>query len=148
MSMIMRFRRRTSGRSWRFRLARSRIALFLIIMTLGWTETLERFAYQPSRDSPDPPLGVDEVYFESADGTRLHGWFAAAKPAISSHSGEVSDVSPIPTVLVIHGNAGNVSNHYGFVGFLPRAGFNVLIFDYRGYGRSEDKTMRRKYLYF
>jgi fermentation-respiration switch protein FrsA (DUF1100 family) len=65
------------------------------------------------------------VFFTSADGTRLHGWFVHAE-------GE-----PKGTVVHLHGNAQNLTSHYGFVAWLPRAGYNVFAFDYRGYGRSE-----------
>ena len=40
------------------------------------------------------------------------------------------------TVVVFHGNAQNMSNHLFGVSWLPAAGFNLFIFDYRGYGES------------
>jgi hypothetical protein len=42
-------------------------------------------------------------------------------------------------VLHLHGNAANVGNHLPLVAWLPGAGFNVLMLDYRGFGRSEGK---------
>ncbi|MGB2817517.1 MAG: alpha/beta hydrolase, partial [Burkholderiaceae bacterium] len=68
-----------------------------------------------------------DVEIRSADGTRLHGWFLPA-------SGE-----PKGTVLHLHGNAANVSNHLPLVAWLPARGYNVLMLDYRGFGRSEGK---------
>ena len=41
-------------------------------------------------------------------------------------------------ILHVHGNAGHVANHAEFSAFLTQAGFHVLVFDYRGYGRSDD----------
>jgi hypothetical protein len=41
------------------------------------------------------------------------------------------------TILFLHGNAGNIGSHLGSVYWLPQQGFNVFIFDYRGYGLSE-----------
>lgn len=70
-------------------------------------------------------LSHREVWFASADGTRLHGWLLPAQ-------GE-----PRGTVLHVHGNAGNISSHVLQVAWLPKAGFNVFVFDYRGYGRSQ-----------
>jgi uncharacterized protein len=43
---------------------------------------------------------------------------------------------PAPPVLVCHGNGGNVSDRVPHIAFLTAAGFDVLAFDYRGYGRS------------
>jgi alpha-beta hydrolase superfamily lysophospholipase len=101
---------------------------------------LERLAYMPTRGTPPPPAGVEEVRFSSADGTGLHGWFL---PAAGDRQGERA----LGAVLAVHGNAGNVSNHVGFVDFLPPRGFHVLLFDYRGYGRSDRGRLRRPELY-
>ncbi|GEM_PF-656265 len=40
------------------------------------------------------------------------------------------------TVVHFHGNAQNISTHIAAVWWLPRHGFRVFAFDYRGYGRS------------
>lgn len=69
------------------------------------------------------------MWITSKDGVKLHGWFVRAADAAP---GEVR-----PAILHCHGNAGNVESHLGFSRFLSRAGFHVLIFDYRGYGRSD-----------
>jgi len=66
-----------------------------------------------------------DIWFKSSDGLALHGWFFQA-------SGE-----PKATILVFHGNAQNLRTHVNSVLWLVREGFNVFIFDYRGYGRSE-----------
>lgn len=41
-----------------------------------------------------------------------------------------------PWVLVFHGNAGNISYHIDHLPFLHQLGFNAVLFDYRGYGKS------------
>ncbi|MBI4579121.1 MAG: alpha/beta fold hydrolase, partial [Planctomycetes bacterium] len=46
------------------------------------------------------------------------------------------------TVLHLHGNAGNMTGHFQHVAWLPAAGWNVLCFDYRGYGESPGRTTR------
>lgn len=70
-------------------------------------------------------LPYEDVVFQSSDQLKLHGWWLKAKG------------TPRGTVLFAHGNAQNVSNHIGAVYWLPPAGFNVFMFDYRGYGLSE-----------
>jgi fermentation-respiration switch protein FrsA (DUF1100 family) len=72
-----------------------------------------------------PPAGASEVWFTSADGPRLHGWFF-----------ESSTTPESPTVIFFHGNTGNIAD-VGWLGQLfHERGFNVLLFDYRGYGAS------------
>jgi fermentation-respiration switch protein FrsA (DUF1100 family) len=72
----------------------------------------------------------EDIYFTSKDGTRLNGWFI---PAVGSVKG---------TVIHFHGNAENITNHYLFVQWLPKEGFNLFVFDYRGYGASSGKPDR------
>ncbi len=76
-------------------------------------------------------LAYRDVWFEAADGTRLHGWFLPADPKA------VRGVAC--TVLFLHGNAENISTHLASVRWLPEQGYNVFLFDYRGYGRSAGK---------
>ncbi len=67
----------------------------------------------------------EDISFKTSDGVILHGWFF--QPL-----GE-----PKATILVFHGNAQNLRTHVNSVLWLVQKGFNVFIFDYRGYGRSE-----------
>ncbi len=81
------------------------------------------------RSPADIGLDYRDVQFSSDDGTRLHGWFLPARgPASGPARG---------TVVLLHGNAENISTHIGSVYWLPAQGYNVFLFDYRGYGRSE-----------
>lgn len=43
------------------------------------------------------------------------------------------------TVLHCHGNAGNITAHFPLAAFLARGGYDVLSFDYAGFGRSEGR---------
>lgn len=90
--------------------------------------------YHPDRTVYDTParhnLRYEEVSFRSKDGTKLSGWYL---PAIGPPRG---------TVIHFHGNAQNMSAHFGFVSWFPAEGFNLFVFDYRGYGRSEGKPDR------
>jgi fermentation-respiration switch protein FrsA (DUF1100 family) len=75
----------------------------------------------------DYGLAHEDVALVTADGVRLHAWWLPAQGAA------------LATVLHLHGNAANVSNHLPLVAWLPRAGCNVLMLDYRGFGRSEGR---------
>jgi len=67
---------------------------------------------------------VEDVELRSEDGLALHAWKAG-------------DLSQGPVFLHCHGNAGNITHRASLVTGLIGAGLSVLIFDYRGYGRSE-----------
>jgi len=69
-------------------------------------------------------MEYQEVEIETEDGLRLHGWWLPREGATR-------------TLLFFHGNAGNISHRGESVAIFNRLGMNVLIFDYRGYGRSE-----------
>jgi len=70
-------------------------------------------------------LPVEDAWFQAADGTRLHGWY-------------VAHPDPRAVVLFCHGNGGNVA-YWSDVLFnlYSQVGVSALLFDYRGYGRSE-----------
>lgn len=72
----------------------------------------------------------EDVWIDSTDGVRLHGWFM---PAEGQARG---------TVVFLHGNAQNLTAHAGYVDWLPGAGYHVLIADYRGYGLSTGEPSR------
>jgi fermentation-respiration switch protein FrsA (DUF1100 family) len=80
---------------------------------------------QPLLEPDRLGLAYRDVWFRAEDGVRLHGWFL---PARGTSRG---------TVLFFHGNAQNIGAHLPNVAWLPGRGFSVLLFDYRGYGRSE-----------
>lgn len=84
--------------------------------------------FHPTREHVLKPDAVGlawrDVWFESTDGVRLHGWFLPAEGP------------PQGTILFLHGNAQNISTHLGSVAWLPGRGFNVFLVDYRGYGSS------------
>jgi dipeptidyl aminopeptidase/acylaminoacyl peptidase len=97
---------------------------------IGLRALLEsRLFYYPDRAHFLKAPTAEEVYFTSADGLRLHGWFFRADSPPGS--------PPPPAVVHAHGNAGNINWHTEFSSFFPREGFSLLMFDYRGYGKSD-----------
>lgn len=92
--------------------------------------------YFPNRSAFETPAGVEDVRFPSREeGIELHGWFI---PARGVAAGEAA-----PTVLHVHGNAFHVARHLAVCEWLADEGFNVLLFDYRGYGRSDRGRLLR-----
>ena len=83
--------------------------------------------YSPFDHVPSPSdvglAEVEMVTFPTADGLVLSGWF------VSSRSVAVSG-----TVIVFNGNAANRAYRAPLAAALRDYGYQVLLFDYRGYG--------------
>jgi fermentation-respiration switch protein FrsA (DUF1100 family) len=91
------------------------------------------FFYPSQEDFPylaDEKIKHDRLQLTAADGTRLA---AMRLPA---------PAKPIGVALQFHGNAQNMTSHYRFLSWLPELGWEVLTFDYRGYGKSDGKIGR------
>lgn len=87
----------------------------------------EKYFYEKPEDYG---LLAEDVFFQTADRVRLHGWFLKT-PAPSSRF-----------LLFFHGNAGNISGRLQKAKGWVELGFSVLLVDYRGYGRSEGMIER------
>ena len=89
----------------------------------------ERFIFYPQagRDAAATPAahGVpyDDVEIATSDGQTLHAWWIPAN-------------RPRGTVMLLHGNAGNISHRIDYAVMFRRLGYSTLLVDYRGYGRS------------
>lgn len=101
-------------------------AYFVLVIFLYFRQS--RMLYVPGRElSIDPGaarMAFDDVELRAADGVKLHGWWVPAEGASRG------------AVLFCHGNAGNISDRVSSVGAFHGLGLDVLIFDYRGYGKS------------
>ena len=89
-----------------------------------------KLVYYPSRgyDMTPTDVGLDyeDLTLQTNDGLSIAAWYVPHPAAKGS-------------VIFCHGNAGNISDRLHSVELLHRMGLNVLIFDYRGFGRSEGK---------
>jgi uncharacterized protein len=85
--------------------------------------------YFPEQEIAQTPavfgLPYRELRFDTGDGERLFGWWITTERT-----------PPIGHILLCHGNGGNVGDRLIDADLLCDAGFNLLLFDYRGYGRS------------
>ncbi|UGT60848.1 alpha/beta hydrolase [Nocardia asteroides] len=95
---------------------------------------MHALTYHPTREIAWTPdlLGLDftELAPRTADGETLHAWWLPAR-------------EPIGHILFAHGNAGNIGDRLPIFALLTAAGFDVLSFDYRGYGRSTGRPSER-----
>ncbi len=120
--------RKRIARTLRYTLA------FLLIALLGVriSGVAEQLAYWPSRQTFTTPPAYQDITFQTPDALTLHAWFMPAQ--------NIPQGTKAPSILHAHGNAGNIADHESFSSFLTNAGFNVLLFDYRCYGRSDDQA--------
>lgn len=129
------------------RALRLTLVLVVAIVAVRMGGCAERLFYVPTREPTPAPrgfAGARVIRFESRDGTRLCGWFIPAMERAGSSGGADAGGSGVaPTIVHVHGNAGSMNSHIGMSDFLPRAGFNLFIFDFRGYGESEGSARRR-----
>jgi uncharacterized protein len=77
-------------------------------------------------------IAPTEHHFTTSDGVRLHAWLFRAQQANA------------PMIVWCHGNAGNLTDRAEMASELARRGVSVLVFDWRGFGRSEGKTSESK----
>jgi fermentation-respiration switch protein FrsA (DUF1100 family) len=105
------------------------ISYLLLLLAMMWFETsliFPRWAIPTGNWAPTE-FAYDDVFFHSADGTALHGWYFH-QPNAELH------------VLYCHGNGEDVAALGPYMDLLrERHQISVFAFDYRGYGRSAGK---------
>lgn len=102
---------------------------FFLLCSLHGCSGLFFFPMREHQLNPEQlGLNFQDVHLTTADRTPLHAWFlpSAGKPK--------------GTILFLHGNAENISTHIHNVRWLPAAGYQVLLFDYRGFGKSSGQA--------
>lgn len=100
--------------------------LILILMVVFQDNLLFIPSNQIYQTPADAGLKAEDAWIQTEDGVTLHGWY------FPNESAEL-------VVVLSHGNAGNISGRVAIAESLLRSGASVLLYDYRGYGRSEGK---------
>ncbi|MCC7329792.1 MAG: alpha/beta fold hydrolase [Gammaproteobacteria bacterium] len=102
-----------------------RLMILLCALLLGGCSRLLFMPMGPLVRTPaDVGIEYRDVALRAADGTALDAWWLPARGPARG------------TVLFLHGNAENISTHLASVYWLPAEGYQVLLLDYRGFGRS------------
>ncbi|MDH4199123.1 MAG: alpha/beta hydrolase [Spirochaetia bacterium] len=107
-------------------------ALFFLTASLFAITGCSGFFYYPDHRVYLPPENYHIQYtdytIESANHVRLHvRWFPSALKETRGH------------ILQFHGNAENLTSHYASLIWLINEGYDLITFDYRGYGDSQGK---------
>ncbi len=113
-----------------WRVARPALVLYLVVvLALMIFERWLVYPAPPVERGEWHPAGLahEDVQFQSADGTKLHGWFVPHPNAKRA-------------ILYCHGNAEHVGDLVDLVAHLrDTLQATVFVFDYRGYGHSEGR---------
>lgn len=119
--------------SWRRRLCRiaGMLAAVWLLLCVAAAAFYPCLLYHPDRTHPavNPgTFGVDyeEFWLAAPDGARLHGWHLPGSPEGGKRR----------TLLVFHGNAGNLATAVHRLVMYSRMGCDVYMIDYHGYGAS------------
>ena len=108
------------------------LALLAALVYVGFSLLIylwqPRLLYFPSSQIESTPAQVgltfQDVSLVTADNIKLAAWFVPVEQARG-------------VILFCHGNGGNISHRLDSLLIFHQLGYNVLIFDYRGYGQSE-----------
>jgi uncharacterized protein len=107
------------------------VCVLLYLAVAGWIYLRQdSLVYHPDTEMYATPADqgweFTDLTLETPDGLRLHAWFI---PAPREQG----------VVLFCHGNAGNISLHMETIAIFRGLGLSTLIFDYRGFGRSQGR---------
>lgn len=115
-----------------------RMAKIAVLAALFYIVSMLVFSKQKAKEVIFAPLnasqgnwevskhgGFEDCLFTGEKGITLHGWFFQAKKSAN------------PVILWCQSSVGNLSLHFDRIKLLQQAGFDVFIFDYRGYGKSK-----------
>jgi hypothetical protein len=127
--------------------------------------SLQSFAIKPNRVYRFYPEKLGLIYRDldvtTSDGLKIKTWFFPAQPALSEK--ELSDYwqNPIkkpyiniyaknrPTIIIANGDAGNMSfQQLHHAQFFTSKGYNVVTFDWRGFGESSEWEMNNDYIVY
>ena len=74
-------------------------------------------------------LPYENICLTTKDNCRISAYFIKQPPSL---------IGRAPTVLYFHGNAGNIGHRlHNAQALYRRCGFNILLLEYRGYGKSQ-----------
>jgi alpha-beta hydrolase superfamily lysophospholipase len=105
---------------------------YWLLSCLIFLSACSNYLFFPKKSFPVTPdaaeLLYEDIYIDSADGLKLHGW--------RIHS----EKKRAGTILFFHGNGDNVSTQLPNTFWLAKEGYDLYVFDYRGYGLSQGEA--------
>jgi len=101
--------------------------LLVLFAFTGCSSLLYHGTHKKYFDPEKHGLHQEDVTFASLDGTKIHAWYFKSKKA----------EKPRAQFVFFHGNGENLTSHFATLAWILPFGYDYLIFDYRGYGKSE-----------
>lgn len=136
------------------------LALLLVILISGSVQAImpdRKYRFYPEK------LGLiyRDLEVKTPDGLKIKTWFYPAQDSLSAKELEQAwssgqkrgyktlDSKKRPTVIICNGDAGNMSwqQYYMAMNYTAN-GYNVVTFDWRGFGESDDWKMNTDYLVY
>lgn len=114
------------------------IAAFYVVLMLTLFFRQGAHMYVPDRDVDLTPANIhvayEDVRLKAGDGETIAGWFIPAygPGEVEAAEGDIAG----KTVLMCHGNGGDIGDRLGSIIVFHKWRMNIFIFDYRGYGDS------------
>lgn len=113
------------------------IGIYVLICILLYFNQ-EKFIFDPSKTSKNFKYNFDgnftEIYFNAHDNTKIHSLYFEIE-------------NPKGVVYYLHGNSGDLSGWGDVASAYLDLDYNVLMIDYRGFGKSEGKIKNEKLFY-
>ncbi|MFV0598468.1 MAG: alpha/beta hydrolase [Bacteroidales bacterium] len=127
--------------------------------------SLPSFAIKPDRVYVLRPENLGLIYRDlnviTTDGLKIKTWFYPAQPALSEKEINEAWNNPVkkpyfapysknrPTIIIANGDAGNMSyQQVHFALNFTSKGYNVVTFDWRGFGESSEWEINNDYLVY
>ncbi|MFN3604363.1 MAG: alpha/beta hydrolase [Leptonema sp. (in: bacteria)] len=113
---------------------------FINLVFLIYFSNCFNLFYHPSKVDYYSPkkvkISYEDIYFKTQDGILLNAYYIP----VSNKTKERKNL----LIVYFHGNAQNISAHYLSVYWLTKFGYDLLVWDYRGFGNSEGEVHHKK----
>ena len=114
-----------------------KIALLLIFFKAAAKILQNKVPFVPSKEITLTPKDLSMQYKTiniKSSGVTIKAWLLYTTK---------KDNKKAPYIIYCHGNAGNISGRLNIANSFLKEGFNVMLFDYRGYGESTGKPSEK-----
>lgn len=133
---------------------------FISFLLLTFALIAFSFALRPEREYKAIPSDYGIIYreveFLTADNLKLKGWFIPAQDTVGILNSVIGRLVPVPdelkpdvreyktdttrkpTIIICDGDAGNMTQFIFYAYHFFTKGYNVFLFDWRGFGKSSD----------